>query len=295
MHRCMIMSAAACAIATSAAAAPSVMPHSGSFGGQATNAMTVPLQLHEGASAARVYKIARRKKSRSRRRRTTVWQDTHANLSGSPWANLKSNPYKFGQSNKPFSFNSQQADPAKPGSKKGAAKLSGGSKPYIPPQAPKTVAFRSGYGAGTVVIDTKGRKLYYVLSSTAAYQYPIAVGRAGFSWTGTKTITRKTNWPDWRPPAEMRKRKPSLPKLMKGGINNPLGAKALYLGNSLYRIHGTNNVKSIGTASSSGCFRMTNGHVTHLAGLVKIGTKVRVLRKLPKRVLAGSAPSKYDS
>lgn len=181
---------------------------------------------------------------------------------------------------------------AKPSKKKknsdeadaGGGEMSGGARPSIAPVAPPKVAFSNSYGAGTVVIDTAGRKLYYVLSSSQAYRYPIAVGKDGFKWTGTKTITKEVNWPDWRPPAEMRERKPHLPEFMTGGVRNPLGAKALYLGSTLYRIHGTNDVKSIGTASSSGCFRMMNGHVVHLAGMAGVGTKVHVLSKLPANV-----------
>lgn len=168
--------------------------------------------------------------------------------------------------------------------KKGPAEMSGGGKPSISPVAPKTVSFPNGYGAGKIVIDTAGRKLYYVLSSSSAYQYPIAVGKAGFAWSGTQSISRKVAWPDWRPPAEMLQRKPHLPQYMTGGVRNPLGAMALYLGNSLYRIHGTNDVSSIGTAASSGCIRMTNGHIMHLSKIAGIGTTVHVLSKLPKNI-----------
>jgi len=175
-------------------------------------------------------------------------------------------------------------EPPKKGKAEGGGELSGGPRPYIAPVAPPKVAFANSYGAGHVVIDTAGRKLYYVLSSSQAYQYPIAVGRAGFTWTGTEKISREVDWPDWRPPAEMLERKPELPEFMTGGIRNPLGAKALYLGSSLYRIHGTNDVKSIGTAASSGCIRMTNGHVVHLASLAGIGTTVHVLSKLPSNI-----------
>lgn len=174
--------------------------------------------------------------------------------------------------------------PTKKVAKKGPAQMDGGGKPGIAPVAPKTVTFPNSYGAGKIVIDTAGRKLYYVLSSSSAYQYPIAVGREGFTWTGTQSISRKVSWPDWRPPAEMLERKPELPEYMTGGIRNPLGAMALYLGNSLYRIHGTNDAKSIGTASSSGCIRMTNGHVMHLSSIAGIGTTVHVLNKLPKNI-----------
>ena len=167
---------------------------------------------------------------------------------------------------------------------RGKANWVGGPKPKISPAAPSTVRFKSAYGKGTIIIDTSRRRLYYVLSSTKAYNYPIAVGRAGFQWTGSKTITNVKNWPTWRPPAEMRKRQPKLPVVMSGGIYNPLGAKALYLGSTLYRIHGTANAKSIGTASSSGCFRMHNKHVVHLAQRAGVGTRVIVLKRLPRSI-----------
>jgi lipoprotein-anchoring transpeptidase ErfK/SrfK len=162
--------------------------------------------------------------------------------------------------------------------------LEGGPRPAISASAPPQVRFASGYGAGTIVIDTAGRALYYVTSSTSAYRYPISVGREGFTWRGTEKISRVQDWPDWRPPAEMRQRDPNLPELMSGGVNNPLGAKALYLGNTLYRIHGTNDSRTIGYAASSGCFRMMNSHVTHLATLARIGTTVHVLDRLPRNV-----------
>lgn len=159
--------------------------------------------------------------------------------------------------------------------------LTGGGQPRIAAIAPPKVHFESGYEPGSIVIDTAGRRLYYVLSSSSAYRYPIAVGKQGFAWSGTEKITRKVAWPDWIPPAEMRKRRPELPLRMSGGVRNPLGAMALYLGNTLYRIHGTNEASSIGTASSSGCIRMTNGNVMHLASLADVGTTVYVLKQLP--------------
>lgn len=174
--------------------------------------------------------------------------------------------------------------PAKKVAQKGPEQMDGGGKPHISPVAPAKVTFPNSYGAGKVVIDTAGRKLYYVLSSSSAYQYPIAVGREGFTWTGTQSISKKVAWPDWRPPAEMLERKPELPEHMTGGIRNPLGAMALYLGNSLYRIHGTNDAKTIGQAASSGCIRMTNGHVMHLSSIAGVGTTVHVLNKLPKNI-----------
>ncbi|WP_245297005.1 MULTISPECIES: L,D-transpeptidase [Rhodomicrobium] len=153
----------------------------------------------------------------------------------------------------------------------------GGPRPEIVPEVPPIIALTKAETPGTIIIDTGGRRLYYVLPGNQAYEYPISVGREGFAWTGSETISRIAAWPDWNPPAEMRQRQSGLPITMTGGINNPLGAKALYLGNTLYRIHGTNDPKSIGRASSSGCFRMMNQHVTHLATLAGVGTRVRVV------------------
>lgn len=158
--------------------------------------------------------------------------------------------------------------------------MSGGAKPDISPMPPQRIGFQSRYGAGTIVIDTAGRQLLLVQDGGTALRYPISVGRIGFSWTGEEKISRIAAWPDWHPPAEMRQRDPKLPEKMTGGIRNPLGAKALYLGNTLYRIHGTNDAKSIGSASSSGCFRMLNGHVLDLAERVRVGTKVVVVSNL---------------
>jgi lipoprotein-anchoring transpeptidase ErfK/SrfK len=158
---------------------------------------------------------------------------------------------------------------------------SGGPRPEIAPVAPSRIAFPSSYPAGSIVIDHKGRQLFLIESATEALRYPISVGREGFTWTGSEKISKTVNWPDWYPPDEMRMRDPSLPEHMSGGLRNPLGAKALYLGKTLYRIHGTNDTKSIGRAASSGCFRMLNGHVVDLAGRVQIGTVVTVVSRLP--------------
>jgi lipoprotein-anchoring transpeptidase ErfK/SrfK len=168
---------------------------------------------------------------------------------------------------------------------------SGGSRPYINPVAPPKVAFSGPYSPGSIVIDTSARKLYYVLTTSTAYAYPIGVGRQGFAWTGKEKVSRIADWPDWYPPADMRKRQPRLPVRMLGGIGNPLGAKAIYLGNTLYRIHGTNEPKSIGTAASSGCFRMMNENVLHLATLVHVGTEVAIVRSLGGRVASNAKPS----
>jgi lipoprotein-anchoring transpeptidase ErfK/SrfK len=157
--------------------------------------------------------------------------------------------------------------------------MEGGPQPQVAPVEPPIVALSKPEPSGSIIIDTGGRRLFYVLPGNQAYQYPISVGREGFTWTGTETISRIAPWPSWNPPAEMRQRQPGLPITMTGGINNPLGATALYLGNTLYRIHGTNDPKTIGRASSSGCFRMMNGHVVHLASLAGVGTRVRVVSR----------------
>lgn len=155
--------------------------------------------------------------------------------------------------------------------------MQGGPRPYIAPEAPPIVSLTRSEPKGMIIIDSHGRRLLYTLGDGRAYEYPISVGRQGFAWTGTEKISRIAEWPDWHPPAEMRQREPGLPKVMHGGIKNPLGAKAIYLGNTLYRIHGTNDPRTIGRAASSGCFRMMNKHVQHLASLAKIGTTVRVV------------------
>lgn len=158
----------------------------------------------------------------------------------------------------------------------------GGPRPEVAPKAPIVVAFDlPQYSPGSIVIDSGGRRLYFVLPGNRAFQYPISVGREGFAWAGTEKISRKQAWPDWHPPAEMRRRDPKLPVKMLGGLRNPLGAMALYLGNTLYRIHGTNDEKTIGHASSSGCFRMMNSAVLHLAQFAQVGTSVTVVNKLP--------------
>ena len=159
--------------------------------------------------------------------------------------------------------------------------MKGGAKPNIAPEKPPVVYLQRSENPGTIIVDTKHRKLYYVLRGKRAYAYPISVGRRGFTWTGTERISRIASWPSWTPPPEMRQRQPSLPITVSGGLRNPLGAKALYLGSSIYRIHGTSNARSIGRASSSGCFRMLNKHVVHLAKMARVGTKVRVVSSYP--------------
>ena len=167
----------------------------------------------------------------------------------------------------------------------------GGGRPSIVPQAPPIVAFNHDYPINSIVIDVGGRRLYYVLPDGRAYEYAISVGREGFNWTGTETVSRKQDWPDWHPPAEMRERDRSLPIKMTGGLKNPLGAMALYLGDTLYRIHGTNDAKSIGRAASSGCFRMLNTNILHLGSLAQIGTQVVVVASLPAQARISEAPA----
>jgi len=157
----------------------------------------------------------------------------------------------------------------------------GGPRPYIEPEAPEKVALENNYTPNSIIIDTTGRKLYFILSDSEAYEYPISVGRQGFSWTGTELVSRVAEWPDWHPPKEMIARDRRLPDKMTGGLRNPLGARALYLGKSLYRIHGTNDANSIGRAASSGCFRMLNEHVVHLSSLVVVGAQVTVVKRMP--------------
>jgi lipoprotein-anchoring transpeptidase ErfK/SrfK len=161
----------------------------------------------------------------------------------------------------------------------------------IEPQAPEKIAFHSNFSPNTIIIDSGDRTLYFVLSPTEAYRYPISVGREGFTWTGTEVISSKQEWPDWHPPKEMIARDARLPDKMTGGIRNPLGALALYLGKTLYRIHGTNDESTIGQAASSGCFRMLNEHVVHLANLADIGTPVTVVKRLPEALTMTSPPA----
>ena len=141
------------------------------------------------------------------------------------------------------------------------------------------VAFNTSEAPGTIVIDTGNTALYYVLGQGRAVRYGVGVGREGFTWSGVQTITRKAEWPDWHPPAEMIARQPYLPRFMAGGPGNPLGARAMYLGSSQYRIHGTNDPTTIGKFVSSGCIRLTNEDVSDLFSRVDVGTKVVVLPK----------------
>jgi len=148
----------------------------------------------------------------------------------------------------------------------------GGSSPI----QRSTVNFAGNYAPGTIYINTAERRLYLVLANSQALRYGIGVGRDGFRWSGTHRITAKKEWPSWTPPSQMLRRRPDLPRHMVGGVDNPLGARAMYLGSTLYRIHGSNEPETIGQAVSSGCFRMTNEDVTDLYSRVSVGTTVIV-------------------
>jgi lipoprotein-anchoring transpeptidase ErfK/SrfK len=139
------------------------------------------------------------------------------------------------------------------------------------------VEYRTNEPTGTIIVDTPNTYLYLVLGNGRAMRYGIGVGRDGFTWSGVQTITRRAEWPDWHPPAEMIARQPYLPRYMAGGPGNPMGARALYLGNTIYRIHGTNAPHTIGQRVSSGCIRLTNEDVADLYSRVNLGTRVVVL------------------
>ena len=141
----------------------------------------------------------------------------------------------------------------------------------------QVVNYATREAPGTIIIDTPNTYLYYVLGNGQAIRYGIGIGRDGFTWSGTQTITKKAEWPAWTPPPEMIARQPYLPRHMAGGPGNPLGARAMYLGGTIYRIHGTNAPETIGTRVSSGCLRLTNEDVSDLYSRVNVGTKVIVL------------------
>jgi lipoprotein-anchoring transpeptidase ErfK/SrfK len=153
------------------------------------------------------------------------------------------------------------------------------------------VSYQTREAPGTIIVDTPNTYLYYVLGDGRAVRYGIGVGRDGFRWSGTQRVARKAEWPDWNPPAEMIARQPYLPRFMAGGPSNPMGARALYLGNSIYRIHGTNAPSTIGGRVSSGCIRMLNDDVVDLYGRVKVGSKVVVLPDGGRRLRDIAAPA----
>lgn len=141
----------------------------------------------------------------------------------------------------------------------------------------QVVNFKTRQKPGSIVIVTREHALYYILGNGKAVKYRVATAKRGFEWSGTNTVSAKVKWPDWRPPRQMRKRRPDLPAYMAGGLQNPLGARAIYLGSSIYRIHGTNEPASIGKSASSGCIRMHNGDVSELFRHVKLGATVTVV------------------
>jgi len=151
----------------------------------------------------------------------------------------------------------------------------------LPPQFQRQVVFfRTAEAPGTIIVDTPSRYLYLVQGNSRALRYGIGVGRDGFQWSGLVNVTRKQEWPDWTPPPEMIQRQPYLPRFMAGGPGNPMGARALYLGTTVYRLHGTNAPETIGSAVSSGCFRLVNPDIIDLYDRVPLGTKV-VIRQTP--------------
>ncbi|MEJ2625383.1 MAG: L,D-transpeptidase [Pseudolabrys sp.] len=143
----------------------------------------------------------------------------------------------------------------------------------------QSVFYRTDYPPGTIIVNTADRYLYLTTGNNVALRYGVGVGRAGFQWGGIHRITRKLEWPDWRPPPEMIERQPYLPRWMAGGPGNPLGARALYIGHTEYRIHGTNAPETIGQAVSSGCFRLVNDEIIDLYNRVPVGAKVVVLHR----------------
>jgi lipoprotein-anchoring transpeptidase ErfK/SrfK len=152
----------------------------------------------------------------------------------------------------------------------------------------QVVDYRTSEAPGTIVIDTPNTYLYLVLGNGRAMRYGIGVGREGFTWAGTQNVTKKAEWPDWTPPPEMIERQPYLPRFMAGGPGNPLGARAMYLGGSVYRIHGTNDPSTIGHRVSSGCIRLTNEDVSDLYTHVNVGTKVVVLPMTQRSASVGN-------
>src|SRR5271157_646490 len=151
-------------------------------------------------------------------------------------------------------------------------------QPVASPIPRETVTFDGREAPGTIIIRTSERRLYYVLPDHRALRYGVGVGRPGFTWAGATRIAYKREWPDWSPPPQMLRRRPDLPRHMEGGIDNPLGARAMYLAGTLYRIHGSNEADTIGHAVSSGCIRMTNDDVVDLYSRARIGTRVIVTR-----------------
>ena len=153
-----------------------------------------------------------------------------------------------------------------------------GGMSYVGAIRRETVSAPGNYAPGTIIVNTSERRLYLIQDGGTALKYGIGVGRVGFTWAGTTSVVAKKEWPDWTPPPQMLRRRPDLPRHMKGGVENPLGARAMYLGSTLFRIHGSNEPETIGQAVSSGCFRLTNDDVVDLYGRVRVGAKVIVVR-----------------
>ncbi|HEY0566815.1 MAG TPA: L,D-transpeptidase [Xanthobacteraceae bacterium] len=177
----------------------------------------------------------------------------------------------------PRALDTPQYQPAAPAYGYNPAQSDADPRSVDPRYLPQVVSYDGAEAPGTVIVDTRERLLYLVQAGGRAMRYGIGVGRPGFTWAGVKSISAKREWPDWRPPAEMLKRRPDLPTFMAGGAENPLGARAMYLGSTLYRIHGSNEPWTIGTAVSSGCIRMRNEDVIDLYNRVSVGTKVVVI------------------
>ena len=166
----------------------------------------------------------------------------------------------------------------------------------MPPRLQRQVVdFATREAPGTIIVDTPHTFLYYVLGNGKAMRYGIGVGRQGFTWSGVKSVVRKTEWPDWYPPPEMIQRQPYLPRMMAGGPGNPLGARAMYIGGTEYRIHGTNDPATIGKHVSSGCIRLTNDNAIDLYNRVKVGAKVIVLPQsaAPSQQARSAAPASH--
>jgi lipoprotein-anchoring transpeptidase ErfK/SrfK len=187
------------------------------------------------------------------------------------------NPLEFFPFGQPFSYQQQQAAPAPPFARDSYAREAYDDAQPGDRFRRQVIDYPSREAAGTVIVDTPHTYLYYVLGNGKAIRYGIGVGRDGFTWSGTETVSRKAEWPDWTPPPEMIARQPYLPRFMAGGPSNPLGARAMYLGNTIYRIHGTNAPETIGQNVSSGCIRLVNEDVMDLYSRVNVGTKVIVL------------------
>ncbi len=171
-----------------------------------------------------------------------------------------------------FAFMTYPSSPTYPPS----VNTMGYGRPLVSAIPRETVSYSGPYAPGTIIIATRERRLYLIMGDHQALKYGIGVGRPGFTWGGVLHVSMKREWPDWTPPAAMLRRRPDLPRHMKGGIENPLGARALYLGSSEYRIHGSNEPDTIGQAVSSGCIRMTNDDVKDLYDRVPVGAKVIV-------------------